>query len=81
MEHRIMRCLLKDHGHCAGCRDGESSFDCMYESLAVCSVCGGAEGSLLPSCPGVWLSMDEQEVNYQHYMNGTGPFAGLRHVH
>lgn len=43
--------------------------------LAICTVCGGMEGSLLPECPGKWLDMDEHEKNYEHYCNKTGPFA------
>jgi hypothetical protein len=77
MKHNYMSCRLKETGRCSGCRNGESTLDCMYDSLAICSTCGGCEGSLLPTCPGYWLSMDEQDANYQHYMNKTGPFAKL----
>src|SRR5678809_1451675 len=55
IEHRYLSCTLTETGRCRGCRNGESPFDCMYSALAICSVCGGAEGSLLPECPGRWL--------------------------
>lgn len=75
MTHTYMTCRLAETGKCAGCRNGESTLDCMYASLAICSVCGGCEGSLLPECPGRWLSMEEHDANYQHYMEKTGPFT------
>lgn len=48
---------------------------CMVCDLFICSVCHGCEGSLLPVCPGVKLSMDTHDKNYAHYCAGTGPFA------
>lgn len=75
MNHTYLRCTLAATGHCSGCRDGESSLDCKYEALGICSVCGGMEGSLLPTCPGRWLTREEDEANYKHYCEGTGPFA------
>lgn len=33
--------------------------------LGYCTVCGGAEGSLLPECPGRKLSYEEHEQNYR----------------
>ena len=43
--------------------------------LFACTVCGGMEGSLLPECPGRRLTLEEDQANYQHYCNQTGPFA------
>jgi len=43
-----------------------------------CTICNGAEGSLLPKCPGRKLSQAEDDIVYQHYMNGTGPFMSRR---
>jgi hypothetical protein len=48
---------------------------CMVCDLFICKICGGAEGALLPVCPGRMLTMDEHEENYKHYCAGTGPFA------
>lgn len=47
------------------------------EGLFICTVCGGAEGSLLPKCPGHMLTMEEHDANYMHYCAGTGPFTKL----
>ena len=69
--HIFKRCTRDDH--CDGCRN--EGMDCLYESLSVCSVCGGMEGSLLPVCPGRLLTFDEDQVNYKHYCDGTGPYA------
>jgi hypothetical protein len=57
---------------CSRCRDGQ---DCFYETFAVCKICGGFEGSLLPECPGKQLTYDEHQENYKHYCADTGPFA------
>lgn len=43
--------------------------------LFLCSVCGGSEGSLLPSCPGRQLTYEEDQENYRHFCADTGPFA------
>jgi hypothetical protein len=42
---------------CAGCQfcDG---------GLGYCTVCGGAEGSLLPECPGARLTPEQHDKNY-----------------
>lgn len=39
---------------------------CQYcdGGLAYCTVCGGAEGSLLPECPGVRLTPEQHDKNY-----------------
>ena len=50
----------------------------MLDELFICEVCGGMEGSLLPECPGHKLTMEEDQKNYQHYLNGTGPFASKK---
>jgi hypothetical protein len=54
-----------ERSHCYICKGG----------LFICSVCGGMEGSLLPTCPERWLTMEEDQANYTHYCNKTGPFA------
>lgn len=77
MEHIYQRCTRSELGTCGGCRE-DSGLDCLYESLAVCKVCGGAEGSLLPECPGRWLTREEDQANYKHYCAGTGPFANTK---
>jgi hypothetical protein len=74
-DHILLTCQLASTGKCAGCRDGESGLDCIYDVLSVCSVCGGMEGALLPSCPGRWLSTEEHDANYAHYCAQTGPFG------
>lgn len=51
---------------------------CVVCELYICAVCGGAEGSLLPKCPGRRLTYEEDEANYRHYCDGTGPFEGRR---
>lgn len=33
--------------------------------LLICTVCGAAEGELLDSCPGVRLTMEQHEWNYE----------------
>jgi len=76
-EHVYKRCTKADTGRCGGCRD--DGLDCMYESLSICSVCVGMEGSLLPECPGRQLTFEEDQANYQHYCTGTGPFACATH--
>ena len=38
------------------------------DGLANCLVCGGAEGSLLPECPGHQLTFEEHEANYKRMM-------------
>lgn len=48
---------------------------CNVCDLFICSVCGGAEGSLLPECPGRMLTPEEDQENYRHYCEKTGPFA------
>jgi len=74
VDHIYERCTQADMGTCSGCRP-DSGMDCRYDCLSVCKVCGGMEGSLLPECPGRWLTREEDEMNYRHYCDGTGPFA------
>ncbi len=69
-------CGGSGRSRCTGCR--AEGLDCWYESLSFCEVCGGMEGSLLPECPGVRLSQEEHDANYQHYCAGTGPFRQQR---
>lgn len=51
----ICRCRERgeDH-HCPFCDGG----------LSACTVCGGAEGSLLTHCPGFRLTPEEQDAIY-----------------
>lgn len=63
----------REDGPCPGCR--QEGMDCMYSSLSICHVCGGSEGSLLPFCPERQLTIEEDQQNYKHYCDGTGPFA------
>jgi len=77
MNHQFISCQLRSTGQCSGCRDGESQFDCVYESLAVCGVCGGCEGSLLPLCPGYQLTHEQHEENYVNLMK-VGTFTEAR---
>lgn len=51
------------------------NISCCVCNLYICKVCGGAEGSLLPVCPGHQLTMDQHDANYAHYCADTGPFA------
>lgn len=51
---------------------------CNICNLFICAVCGGSEGSLLPTCPGRRLTPEEDKENYRMYCAGTGPFAGRR---
>lgn len=74
MEHDYKRCTRTKTGRCSGCSE-DSGMDCRYDCLSFCEVCGGMEGSLLPECPGRWLTREEDEANYRHYCDGTGPFA------
>lgn len=55
--HVLMSCQepCPDPGRCGLCDGG----------LAVCSVCGGMEGALLDICPGVRLTPEQHEWNYQ----------------
>lgn len=52
---------------------------CMFcdGGLAACTICGGLEGSLLPTCPGRMMTAEESDQAYSDYCNGTGPYAGL----
>lgn len=47
---------------CKGCYPPDSCNICA--GLTICAVCGGAEGSLLDSCPGVKLTREQDEWNY-----------------
>lgn len=67
MEHTRKICNPKTDR----CDDGR----CNVCDLYVCAVCNGAEGSLLPECPGRFLSYDEDQRNYIHYCAQTGPFT------
>jgi hypothetical protein len=48
---------------------------CAICDLFICDVCGGIEGSLLPRCPNRRLTKEEDDANYQHFLDFTGPFA------
>lgn len=55
---------------------------CMFceGGLGLCTVCGGFEGSLLPSCPGHRLTQEEHDKNYSDFCHGRGPFdTGVPH--
>lgn len=43
--------------------------------LSLCDVCGGFEGSILPTCPGQKLTAAEHDKNYADYCAGRGAFA------
>lgn len=63
----------RKHPHC----DGNCGGTCVYCTLFICTICGGAEGSLLPFCPGQPLTADAHDRNYSNYCRGTGAFARL----
>lgn len=69
MEHVFEKHENCQRAHCEICDGG----------LARCTVCGGMEGSLLPECPGRWLSVKEDEENYKKFLAGEPPF-GPRHA-
>lgn len=46
---------------CPGCSICEGG-------LFMCLICGGAEGSLLPECPGCKLTPEEDDENYRIMM-------------
>lgn len=72
MNHRYKQC--SGTPECHGCRaEGQ---DCLYEVLSICKICGGMEGSLLPECPGVMQTPEQDKQNYADYCAGTGPFVG-----
>ena len=52
---------------------------CQYceGGLALCVMCGGLEGSLLPWCPGERISLRDDERNYRMYQRSAGPFCFL----
>lgn len=60
------------------CSENNRPGTCSICNLFICEVCGGAEGSLLPSCPGRRLTFEENEISYQQYCDGTGPFEGRK---
>ena len=72
--HRYAKCTSASTGICAGCSEG---MDCKYTSLAMCTVCGGLEGSLLPACPREWRIAVQHDDAYRMYCEGIGPFARL----
>jgi hypothetical protein len=39
-------------------------YGCNVCNLFICSVCGGAEGSLASECPGVQLTTEQQDEIY-----------------
>jgi hypothetical protein len=41
--------------------------------LSICTVCGGFEGSLLDSCPGVKLTPEQHEWNYKRWCELPAP--------
>jgi hypothetical protein len=57
--------------------DAGTAHSCVVCDLFICEICGGAEGSLLPSCPGQRLTPEEDERNYVHYLEKTGPFRNV----
>lgn len=63
------------HKQVTTCRktDGPVSKHCSCEhcTLAVCSVCGGGEGSLTSDCPGVKIDADRQQEIYETQLDYT----------
>lgn len=62
-------------GHRREQHDNCDRSTCVVCDLFICSVCGAAEGALLPQCPGKQLTAKEHDVNYAHYCASTGPFT------
>lgn len=56
------------------CRDREYPIGCSYcdGGLSSCTVCNGAEGSLLPYCPGRAMTQEENQINYAVMMSWDG---------
>ena len=52
---------------------------CVVCNLFICDICNGAEGSLLPKCPGRRLTFEEDQRNYHDYCNGSGAFEGTKY--
>jgi len=48
--------------------------------LALCTVCGGLEGALLETCPGVRLTIEQHEWNYKKFcaFHNDGPRMAAR---
>ena len=40
--------------------------------LALCAVCGGLEGGLPTECPGIWMSLVEQEYVHLGLLDFVG---------
>lgn len=59
----------------AQCSRKDCDGTCVCCCLSICAICGGSEGSLLPKCPGRRLSYEEDQENYRHYCEESGPFA------
>ena len=57
---------MSDHGHVFfECKCNETGCQFCDGGLGYCTVCGGAEGSLLPHCPGVQLTAEQHDKNYR----------------
>lgn len=57
------------------CKGRDDGLDCQSCVLAVCVVCGGAEGSLPTACPGERMQGVVEEAVYAgtvDYVNGQG---------
>ena len=56
--------VYEKHEHC-------TSVNCQIcdGGLAICTVCGGFEGSLLDSCPGARLTPEQHDWNYQKFLS------------
>jgi hypothetical protein len=66
----------RDTGHVQDtCTRKDCDGTCISCTLSFCSICGGLEGSLLPTCPGRPLSFEEDQANYRDYCLKRGPFA------
>ncbi len=66
-----------DTGHIREMHEKCERSSCIVCELFICSVCGGIEGALLPTCPGRKLTEAEHDANYLLYCQGEGPFSAL----
>jgi hypothetical protein len=79
MKHKYKVCTIEyndPHSHLPRVPSGGHGLH-STRPLAICEVCGGMEGSLLPECPGVMLTPEQDKQNYAALLRpGTGlPFA------
>lgn len=65
-------------GHRRETHDNCERSSCVVCDLFICTVCGAAEGALLPTCPGRRLTEAEHDANYKAYCDGSGPFAEVQ---